>query len=169
MKRLFFALWPDQHTRRQCHNLALGMRGFGTPVAAHNLHVTLVFLGPVDAIQQQAMISAAGRIGIEPICLAFDRLDFWKKPAVVCLRAQRIDAMLSTWVDGLTRTARQSGIAVDERPYTPHVTLLRKAKALPLAEFQPITWRAAGFCLLESCSTPAGVEYRVLARWGTVD
>lgn len=169
MKRLFFALWPDQNTRRQCLQLSAGMRGFGKPVAANNLHVTLVFLGLVDAAGQQAMSKAAGRIAVEPFCLTFDRVEFWQKPAVVCLRAERIEPVLSAWVEQLTLAALDNGISVDQRPYRPHVTLLRKAKQLPPAEFEPIIWRAAGFCLAESCSTPAGVEYRVLERWGLVN
>lgn len=166
MKRLFFALWPNQDTRRQCSQLSLSMRGCGKPVAANNLHVTVVFLGLVDAARQQAMSKAAGRVAIEPFCLTFDRLEFWKKPAIVCLCAERVDTVLSAWVEKLTVAASENGIAVDERPYKPHVTLLRKARQLPPAEFEPIIWRAEGFCLVESCSTPAGVEYRVLQRWG---
>ncbi|AEF99474.1 RNA 2',3'-cyclic phosphodiesterase [Methylomonas methanica] len=166
MKRLFFALWPNQDTRRQCNQLSLKMLGCGKPVAANNLHVTLLFLGLVDAAGQQAVSKAACRIAIEPFCLAFDRVDFWKKPAIVCLRAEQVDRVLSTWVETLTVAALENGIAVDQRPYKPHVTLLRKAKQLPVAEFEPIIWRAEGFCLVESCSTPSGVEYRVLERWG---
>lgn len=169
MKRLFFALWPDRNTRRQCRQLAESLRDFGKPVAANNLHVTLVFLGLVDTAGQQALSKAADRIAIEPLCLAFDRLEFWQKPAVVCLRAERIEPVLSAWVEQLTLAALDNGISVDQRPYQPHVTLLRKARQLPPAEFEPIIWRAAGFCLAESCSTPNGVEYRVRERWGLVD
>lgn len=166
MKRLFFALWPDHNTRRQCSQFSAGMRGCGKPVSTNNLHVTVVFLGLVDAARQQAMSEAAGQIAIEPLCLTFDRIEFWKKPAVVCLCAERVDTVLSTWVETLTDAALENGISVDVRPYKPHVTLLRKAKQLPPAEFEPIIWRAEGFCLVESCSTPEGVEYRVLERWG---
>lgn len=166
MKRLFFALWPDQNTRQQCQRLSRGMLSFGKPVAANNLHVTLVFLGPVDAVRQQAMCNAASQIAIEPLRLRFDRIEFWKKPAIVCLCAEQVDTVLLYWVNKLTAAALQNRISVDERTYKPHVTLLRKAKQLPQAEFEPIIWQADSFCLVESCSTPEGVEYRVLQRWG---
>ncbi|MCK9606431.1 MAG: RNA 2',3'-cyclic phosphodiesterase [Methylomonas sp.] len=166
MKRLFFALWPDQNTRRQCQQLCRGMHSFGKPVSANNLHVTLVFLGSVDAVRQQAVSNAAGQIAIEAFCLRFDRIEFWKKPAIVCLRAEPADTVLLNWVTALTVAAVQNRIPVDQRPYKPHVTLLRKAKQLPRAEFEPIIWQADSFCLVESSSTPAGVEYRVLQRWG---
>lgn len=169
MKRLFFALWPDQNIRQHCRQLSMSMRGFGKPVAADNLHVTLVFLGLLDAARQQALCEAAERIVIEPFCLAFDRVEYWKKPAIVCLSADRVDRVLSTWVENLTVAALENGVSVDPRPYKPHVTLLRKAKQLPPAEFEPIIWPAAGFCLVESCATPEGVAYRVLQRWGLQD
>lgn len=168
MKRLFFALWPDADTRRQCHQLCLSLGDFGKPVAANNLHVTLVFLGSIDAAVQSAITQAADALPVQPMQLRFDRLSYWKKPAVVCLCATQTDPAVSNLAAHLTQRAAQQGIALDQRPYRPHVTLVRKAKNLPPATVEPIVWRAQGFCLLESVSTPLGVKYQVLERWGVV-
>jgi RNA 2',3'-cyclic 3'-phosphodiesterase len=140
----------------------------GKPVAPSNLHVTLVFLGSVDASMQTAITQAASQIAIQPMSLTFDRLNYWKKPAVVCLTAEQIDPAVSSLVAQLSAAANQLGIALDERPYKPHVTLLRKAHSLPSLEFNPIHWQAESFCLVESCSLPGGVEYRVLQCWPSI-
>lgn len=166
MKRLFFALWPDEATRQQCRKVTREVRGLGRPVATDNIHITLVFLGGVDADNQTKMMQAAANIAVQPMTLVFDRLEYWKKPAVVCLGTERGDPAVLNLVEQLTAAATQNGISVDQRPYKPHVTLLRKAKALDgEIKFEPIVWRADGFCLMESCSTPHGVEYRLMKRW----
>lgn len=169
MKRLFFALWPDQSIRRQCQQLSENLGGFGKSVAANNLHVTLVFLGSVDDEQQRAMMCQAKQLEIKPFCIYFNRISYWKKPAVLCLRSGKPDAVLLNLVDKLVVIAKQNRIAVDERSYIPHVTLLRKAKVLPQVDFEPIIWQASSFCLVESCSTPTGVEYRIIERWDSTD
>lgn len=165
MKRLFFALWPDQNTRQQCHEIAQTLHVQGKPVTASNLHVTLVFLGNIDQPRQIAITKAANKIDIQPMHLIFNHLCFWKKPAVICLVAEQGDSALSSLASQLSSAARQLEIVVDERPYNPHVTLLRKAKTLVNVDFTPIHWQADSFCLVESCSTPTGVKYRVIDRW----
>lgn len=134
-----------------------------------NLHVTLVFLGNIDSCKQSAITQAAAKIVIRPMSLLFNRLSYWKKPAVVCLLAEQVDPAVSSLVSQLSMSARQLGIELDERPYKPHVTLLRKAKSQVDIDFNPIHWHADSFCLVESCSTPTGVEYRVIERWAIPD
>lgn len=165
MKRLFFALWPDDPIRQQFRKIVRTLRDYGRPVSAMNLHATLVFLGNVDEAQEVAMTEAAANVVVQPMTLDFNQLNFWKKPAVVCLGTERIDPAVSNLVDQLTQAAIQNEIKVDQRPYKPHVTLLRKAKALPDVTCKPILWQADEFCLVESCSTSDGVEYRVIQRW----
>lgn len=83
--------------------------------------------------------------------------------------AEQVDPAVSSLVSQLSIAARQLGIELDERPYKPHVTLLRKAKSQVDIDFNPIHWQADSFCLMESCSTPTGVEYRVIERWAMPD
>lgn len=137
-------------------------------MAVDNIHVTVLFLGYVNEVEQQAMLLAAGQIKPESMRICFDRLAYWKKPAIVCLDAsEQTDSNLLNLVESLKLAASQNGIAIEQRPYVPHVSLLRKAKFLPPLQFEPINWQSQSFCLVESCSTPGGVEYRVLQRWGS--
>ena len=57
------------------------------------------------------------------------------------------------------------GIGVEERPYRPHVTLLRKCQAATTAEVSPVELCANALHLYESRSTPEGVRYLQLASW----
>ncbi|MFA6163784.1 MAG: RNA 2',3'-cyclic phosphodiesterase [Methylobacter sp.] len=56
-------------------------------------------------------------------------------------------------------------IQTDKRPYLPHITLARHVRHLPDINFKPIVWRAESFCLVESCSEPDGVQYKVIQQW----
>lgn len=166
MKRLFFALWPDETVRRCCARLAKSISRSGDkPVRPENLHMTLVFLGSIDAPTEALVIQAASAITAPGLSIAFDRLNYWRKPRIVCLTGRADDAGLDSLVSELTAIPRTFGIPVDERPFTPHVTLIRKATALNTIEFEPIIWQADTFCLVESCTLPEGVEYWVIKEW----
>lgn len=167
MRRLFFALWPDDAIRQHCLDVVNKLSGQGLrPVAPKNLHVTLLFLGNIDAEQQAGISAAADALSVPPIMeLTFDRLSFWKKPAIYCLTGRRFDREVAALVEQLASIATQYGVMVDERPFKPHITLARKAKASVVIEFESIIWRAGALCLAESCSTADGVEYRVIKRW----
>ena len=66
---------------------------------------------------------------------------------------------------GLTMEVASCGLQTEARPYIPHITLARHAKHLPDINFEPIVWRAEAFCLVESCSEPGGVIYKVKEQW----
>jgi len=68
-------------------------------------------------------------------------------------------------VDALNREVAICGLQTDTRPYQPHITLARHARYLPDIKLEPIVWRAESFCLVESCSEPEGVSYKVREQW----
>jgi len=166
VKRLFFALWPSDATRKTVGQFSqtLKARDLKT-VKSDNLHVTLVFLGNVDAQTEQVIRQKASSISAQPFMLNFNQLAFWHKPRVLCLLSQVVAPQLSVLVDALTQIAEQCAIKVEDRPYQPHITLARKAQALINANVPNIQWYARSFCLVESCSTSDGVQYRVVQQW----
>lgn len=168
MKRLFFALWPDPQVRRHCAGILDGLQRKGLrPVPAANLHVTLLFLGAVDARRQAAMMAAASRLPTQAMSLTFDRLSHWQKPGILCLTcAADFDPGLRGLAQDLAGIAGEQGIRCEERPFRPHVTLCRRAGFAPEVDFEPVLWTAAGFCLVESLSSADGVHYRPLHYWG---
>ncbi|MDD4914234.1 MAG: RNA 2',3'-cyclic phosphodiesterase [Methylococcales bacterium] len=167
MKRLFFALWPNQVIRRQCSRIMARLpEAELRPVAASNLHVTLLFLGGVNAGQQAAIAADAASLAVSPMRLTFNGLSYWQKPGILCLTSNDFDQQVTRLSEQLATIVVRNGVSIDERRFRPHVTLARKARQAFALEFEPIVWRSDDFCLVESCSLADGVEYRVLQRWG---
>lgn len=166
MKRLFFALWPSVATRKAVDkfNQTLKVPGLKT-VKADNLHVTLVFLGNVDRQTERLIKRKVSGISAQQFMLNFNQLAFWHKPRILCLLSQTIEPQLLSLVDALTQVAEQCAIKVEDRPYQPHITLARKAQELINTNVLGIEWYAHSFCLVESCHTTEGVQYRVVRQW----
>jgi 2'-5' RNA ligase len=166
-KRLFFALEPDQALCQLISDIAAQLpQTVGKRVPISNLHSTLVFLGQVTNEQQLVLTQAVETLSIPKIQLAFNQINFWQKPGIVCLSCSECPPEVAEFVAQLMLIAKNADLPIDERPFKPHITLVRKAKAQHALEFKPIYWQTAGFSLFESCTTPDGVEYRVLFRWG---
>jgi len=166
MKRLFFALWPDNAIRKQINGLNQSITSADlNKVYLDNLHVTLVFLGQVDSKSEAKIIACTDNISQPAFSLHFEQLVFWKKPRILCLTTQQYDPQLLILLNALKNIVRQCGVQTEDRPYRPHITLARKATQNISRKIGPIKWQAQSFCLLQSCSTPSGVKYQVLQRW----
>lgn len=166
MKRLFFALWPNFETRIQTDSVSqLIFSKELKKVKADNLHVTLVFLGNIDAELEIIIRQSMKNISVQPFTLYFDQLDFWRSPRVLCLTTLQYDQQLSILVERLKKELKTCGVTVEDRLYKPHITLARKARRVIERDVQPIEWLAQSFCLVESISTLDGVHYQVLQRW----
>lgn len=123
VRRLFFALWPDEPMRQamtQATRKAARASG-GRPVPAHNLHITLAFLGSVleRRLGELAEIARAAALPADPASasapagpqspageradtsgscleLVFDRLEYWRAAQLLCaLPAQPPPAVVS--------------------------------------------------------------------------
>jgi 2'-5' RNA ligase len=168
-RRLFFALWPtreeQQHieTLMRSHVLASG----GRAVPAHNLHVTLAFLGQVSEPKLAAAISCADRVGrCGHIDLRFDRVEVWKRSGVLSLTTQDICAALVQVVERLEFNLLSEQFQIRQEHYRPHVTVARDAKKRISATLEePILWSTERFALVQSETTPAGSRYSVLHNW----
>lgn len=165
--RLFFALWPDDETRQSLARLSQSIPAKEFKwVQPHNLHVTLVFLGQVDAATGLSLKQSVADISAQPFELTFDKLSYWSRPKILCLTClQPAPEEAMILASALTAAAANCGLQTDTRPYIPHITLARHARYLPDVKFEPIVWRTEAFCLAESCSEPDGVCYKVIQQW----
>ena len=165
--KLFFALWPDDETQQALTHLnqSIAAEGFKR-VQPHNLHVTLVFLGQVDKDAELSIRQSAAGIAAPHFELTFDSLRYWSRPRILCLTCrQPVPEAAMMLAAALTAATENCGLQTDTRPYIPHITLARHARYLPDVKFEPIIWRAETFCLVESCSEPGGVNYKVIQQW----
>ena len=126
-QRLFFALWPDEGVRARIQEMAarLPLRE-GRRVSEDNLHITLVFLGSVAESSRLCAEAVADGVAATPFTLSLDQLGYWPRPRVVWLGTSVIPEELARLESALRQGVTQCGIGVDDRPYAPHMTLLRK-------------------------------------------
>lgn len=168
-RRLFFALWPDEATRLRIGQWCKhsGIRA-GVPTPAGNLHITLCFLGSVEATLQPVIEQAVETISVPPeFCLLLDQSGYWPKPRVLWLGCQQSPAPLLALAEALRLSMLRLGLTPDARSYVPHLTVMRKIPApavLPSVP-EPMVWHARDFVLAWSRSADMGVEYHVLKRW----
>jgi RNA 2',3'-cyclic 3'-phosphodiesterase len=176
---VFFALWPQaswSSRLMQAAAPAVAAAG-GRPLALADLHVTLCFLGAVGEAQRAALLERAGQIEAAAFELAFDGLELWRGARILAATAARVPPQGLELAQALAAAARAAGLAPDERPWRPHLTLVRSANVqLPaelLAEARlALPLRATRFYLAESqglgeqvCGGAEGRRYATLASW----
>lgn len=179
--RLFAALVPDDNALDALARSVAAARRGGDGLrwsSREQWHVTLVFLGEVPPEQgdrvrrrlaraverHRAMTLGLGGAGTFPANPARAR--------VLWARLTGDTAALTGLAADLRGTAADSGIAVEERGYTPHLTVARSRRATdlsaPYSRLAALTagpWRADEVHLVRSLpgTTP---RYRTVSTWG---
>ena len=167
-QRLFFALLPDEAVRKQLRQLQknLGQAG-GRPVPKENLHLTLLFLGNVEADMVDAVRGIAAGIQGEPFDLVLDTLGGFRQnhARILWVGPSESPPELGALHQSLRRQVRKIGLRVGKGTYRPHVTLIRKAdlrEKLPEDLEPDIQWTARRLALVASELRPAGSRYKIL-------
>jgi len=166
-QRLFFALWPDAGLSREINRLGEEVQGHGGRLHhPADLHMTLVFLGPVDPEQLPCIEQVADEILAESFGLSLDRIDYWPRPRILLLGSSETPEPLAALVKGLQAGLVECGFRPEKRPFRPHVTLARKARQVAASTLeQPLSWRPHEFVLAGSSMEAEPPRYRILKRW----
>ena len=167
MPRLFFALWPDAVVRDRLYRAARTAHraNGGRLMRRANLHQTLVFVGTVADARVDSVEAAVTGIAVPPFKLDFGTTGHWRHNHIIWAAPAATPQPLAALVSALEAGLARAGIDFDRRPYSPHVTLVRDARAsagLPKLNFE---WHLRDFALVESGRDARGVAYRVIARW----
>lgn len=166
--RLFFALWPTDQVRQSIVEAFSGISPQikGRVIQPHNLHVTLHFVGQVTESTKGCMHAAARSVEAEAFQLDLDNPGYFPKAKIFWMGAQNIPAQLTLLHKKLGAAIEGCGFNADTRPFSPHVTLMRKSvhPAMKYEDFS-IPWTVDEFVLVESVQDEAGVNYRVLERY----
>lgn len=175
---MFIALWPDAAT--QAGFQAAGrnaVAGAGArAVPAESLHLTLAFLGQVEAERSDAVAQALAGVAARhaPFELAMSRIGFFERARALWLGGLST-APLSALVGDLKDQLACAGFPTDRRRFQPHVTLARHLEEVdpdapetklglgPLAE--PLVWAVDGISLVASDLDSTGPRYNVLEHW----
>jgi 2'-5' RNA ligase len=167
--RLFFALWPDPPARAALADLAAAIarhRG-GRATSPEALHVTLAFLGAVDAhllpLVEEVGAAAAG--ASPPFMVSFDLPGGPGRGGIAWLGCTAPAAGLIGLHALLATALAGRGLPVEPRHYRPHVTLARHCRHPDPAEAPraaPVRWRAEQLALVASTG---GSTYRTVRSW----
>ena len=166
MRRLFFALLPDDNSRQALQQISTALPlSSRQRTRAENWHVTLVFIGSVNEEIIPKIIAATMPIKMPSVTLVFDQLEYWHGAKILCLTCSQAELTVANLVAQLSTPLVDLDIKLDTRPYCPHLTLARHIHEKPTAVFKPIILNANEFALMESVSDPSGVIYRPLQFW----
>jgi len=167
MPRLFFALWPDEVTRKQIDYVARQFKNQNIkPVKKSNLHITLEFLGEVSAEDQEVLIKKVTKLQLEPFDIEFTKVGWWRKPQILWIGTMHIPKELTRLVKSIKKCVKKQGLKIDKREYQPHVTIARKVKEVVIPnKALHISWHVNSFVLVVSNTKENGAEYQVLKEW----
>jgi len=138
----------------------------GRAVPAHNIHLTLVFLGAVPRERLDGLEALAATIKGSAFALDIDRVDYWRHNRIVWAGVKDCPEMLTALVKRLEQALSGAGFRLNQRPYVPHITLLRDARRGPAQNrFAPVAWPISEFALVESVQLDNSQLYEVLQSW----
>lgn len=173
--RLFVALPLPDGVRAElagylarCAELAPGQRW--SPPA--NLHLTLHFLGWVEAAPMARVTEALSRVRRPPLTLrigGLGRFGTAARPRVLWIGVVAGREGLAALAADVAAACRGAGVVGDDRPYNPHLTLCRVRSGAPLPalpEPPPLpAWKARSFVLFRSRPGPRGSVYEPLREF----
>ena len=166
--RLFFAVRPDPTARDALEEAArsLSLEPGAKLVPRNNYHVTLAFIGEVDASQLSTLRQIGAAQEASALALRFDAFEYWPKPEVMVAAARTIpDGLQALWQQ-LHRELAAHQWALDPKRLRPHVTLARKVSQTPVLQaMSPLNWVAREFCLMRSEPGAPQPAYTVVDTW----
>jgi RNA 2',3'-cyclic 3'-phosphodiesterase len=176
--RIFFALDIPPEIRKRLAEYMERVRSCAPEARwarVEGLHVTLKFVGEVNEELVRQMKSALAGVNVPPVEVKFEGVGFFPNAKAARIFWAGVDggnalSHLAAEVDA--RLARL-GVAKEEKPYRPHLTLAR-ASTHPLRELAPLveagpqfgTMTAREFFMYQSQPQRGGSKYTKLERFG---
>ncbi len=166
--RVFLALWPDADTAAvlHAHGRALQAACGGRLMRRDTVHLTLAFIGEVEADAVARIQAIAAQVQGARFELVLDRVGSWHGHRIVWAGASSTPAPLAALAQALDAKLRTAGFELEARAFFPHVTLVRNARSTPEPDgVQAVRWAVDSFVLVCSERLASGAHYRVLGRW----
>ena len=165
MQRLFFSLKFSRAQQQQLlayQTLALGLSATARAVDVDNLHLTLFFLGQVDALQQQRLLQRAEQVNAQAFQLTLDQLACFSKPKILYVAPSQVPPELSALQQQLATVCQAEGFTEMHEQYRPHITLARHGVYDGSLAVTPLTLHISEFALYLSENRDGKVRYRPL-------
>ncbi|MGE5639528.1 MAG: RNA 2',3'-cyclic phosphodiesterase [Clostridia bacterium] len=163
--RLFFALWPPAEAARALSAWAKAVQqgAGGRATAEATIHLTLAFLGDADPARAAA---ASRRVRGRSFELPIDAAKYWKHNKIVWVGPAAMPVALQALVKDLHESLRSDGFVLEDRPFTAHITLVRKAGApASIPPLPEVRWPVAEFVLVRSIPGTGGSRYDPVERF----
>ena len=175
MPRLFTALLPPPDVVEALARARGGLLG-ARWIEPDDYHVTLRFLGDIDARTADAAVAALDEVKRSGAPVAFEGLGWFggDKPRAIVAKVKPTPALVELAADH-ERRMRRLGLAPETRHFTPHVTLARLRGVGPaaVADYLAMHGRleapgfvAESFVLMSSRDGVGGGPYVVEAEFG---
>jgi 2'-5' RNA ligase len=138
----------------------------GRCIRDDNIHLTLAFVGAVGERDLARLLEPPAGIFTCAFLLTLDHWGCWAGKGIGWAAPSHVPEGLRVLAANLESWLRDAGFELDNRPFLPHVTLVRNAQCVPLREsIAAIEWRIADFALIESLPMRGGVSYVTLRSW----
>ena len=128
--RLFLGITFQEEILEEIQQMAQKLKKSsvkGNFTRKENLHLTLAFLGEIDESQIAKIEEAMNNIDIEPFFIELDKMGKFKgRGGDIYWIGFKGSDQLQCLYEELSEKLRKNGIQLEDRPYTPHLTLGRK-------------------------------------------
>jgi 2'-5' RNA ligase len=163
--RVFLALWPGEAVQAalEAEARAMAAEFGGRAIPAAKIHLTLVFLGELDAARSVAAVECARAVEWAPFRVRLDRWGSFRRSKVGWAGSSRVAPGLASLQSQLEERLRREGFVLEDRPFAPHVTLVRKLeRAVAGRDMAPQQWEAESLALV--LTEPGSGDYRTLCE-----
>jgi len=165
--RLFFALWPDDVARDKVAVLTEHFQGKygGRAIEKESLHVTLVFLGETPNSYLSTLLAIDANVATPSFNLTLSRAGYWRN-GIFWLGPEDSPLALSALVVALRDKLKEANISFDQKPFVPHMTLLRDAKCSDSpCVITPIEFSVQRFVLARSVPGSKAMRYEMVREF----
>lgn len=166
--RIFFALWPDAATVHALSTWAKHAHATcgGRIMRPDTLHLTLAFLGTVNAETTHRLIEETRRQTIAPGAFSIHRYGVFARQHLIWAGPAHADDALTALYDDLWLRLSARDFQPPPHPFRPHVTLLRHVTDAtpPTVTPKPLHWSYDRYVLVASEPQDGMAQYRILAR-----
>ena len=169
-KRLFIGISAPNHVKSSIRRIRHQLPEFRW-VPEDNLHLTLRFIGDVDAELAERIVELLSPIRVELFILPVKQVGCFPRrgrPGIVWVGHDKGHPRLFQLQKQIEDTLVALGVEAETRAYHPHVTIARTARAKPGAvkqfvrdnrNFETAPFKVEGFTLFSSKLSSEGAQY----------
>jgi RNA 2',3'-cyclic 3'-phosphodiesterase len=169
--KTFVAVGPPEEVRHALVDQISSLQIPGRLVPPANWHITLRFLGDIDEVTFERYLGALDQVDLgttfRVALYGFGAFPNQRKATVVWAAIRDVEGRLHALAEMCDEAAAVAGLAREERPFSPHLTLSRVRPPSDVVSLVSdgeldMSWRVGEVVVFQSLSTRGGVRYEAL-------